>query len=477
MSITGGSIFKSIGGVITGSLAQSIVKIAILAVFARLLTPQEFGVYNAALVVMGLVLLINELGIAAAIVQKIDLNRQTISTGFFSSIGLGIILTIGTFVSSGMIAEIFKVPELNLILKVVSFLFLIESFGITSKGILQREMKFKIIILIEFFSFFIGYACLGVLLAYLGFSYWSLIFGTMFQASLRTVLSLKYSKINFGGFSKKEFKELWGFGSGFTLARIFNYSALNSDNFIISRFIGSTELGFYGRAYQIMVFPSTLIGGAMDKVFYPTFANFNRTKDQRTNSYYTMGLKGSILFSNLIACIFFFNSFLIVDILLGDGWEPVAIPLKYLSVGLIFRLSYKMNISIIRSHGWVLKYALSQFFYFLLVLLGSYLVWNKGIGAISIIVSFSIAINYCITLFIATRSENLDFKKVLIVNLKAFAICATMWIVAYFIFEFLNSIVFQNSIFTKLLVPFLMAVGLIPCLFLDKTFLRLLKRK
>jgi PST family polysaccharide transporter len=75
-----------------GKAAYAILQLVVLGVLARLLTPAQFGVVSAALVVIGLSSIVSQLGLGPAIVQRPQLEQRHLDTAFTASLLLGLAL-------------------------------------------------------------------------------------------------------------------------------------------------------------------------------------------------------------------------------------------------------------------------------------------------------------------------------------------------------------------------------------------------
>src|SRR5574341_458557 len=75
-----------------GKAAFFLLQLVVLAVLARLLTPADFGVVSAALVVTGLSAILSQLGLGPALVQRPTLERRHIDTAFTFSFLFGLLL-------------------------------------------------------------------------------------------------------------------------------------------------------------------------------------------------------------------------------------------------------------------------------------------------------------------------------------------------------------------------------------------------
>lgn len=388
---------KTMGGFLwlfSGSGVQSVLQIGVLAILARLITPQEFGLAQAALIVIALAKLMSQMGVGPAIVQREKLTIRHIRTAFTISFLLGIFLGLLVYISSSTIASFFNMPDLEAILKVVSLFFIIESFVVVSQSMLQRKIRMKAYSIANVISYLIGYGMVAVLLGYLGYGVWALIIGILSQVLIKAIITSylePHSCIPFIG--KIEFKELMYFGGGFTIGKFANYIAGQGDNIITGKYLGADSLGLYSRAYAIMVKPVNLIGGALDKAIFPAMASVQNDKIKLSKAY----LKGVSVLSAvaLPLSIFIYNSAPeIVSIILGPDWSNTIIPLQILALGLVFRMGYKISDSLARATGAIYRRAWRQIAFAIVVIGLSFIGTYWGIEGVATGIVLAIMFNY-----------------------------------------------------------------------------------
>lgn len=373
---------------------EAILKIIVLGILARFIGPAEFGQIGVVLIVIGFSKLLNQMGVGPAIIQKKDLSTADIYTGHFISLLFGSVLTVIFFGLSHHLAVFFNMMQLKPIFKVISVIFIIESFSLTSEALLQRDLQFKIISGISLLSFIFGYAFTGVLLAINNFGVWSLVFAIIIQTVIKSISFIVIKKHEKRlRIDVESSKKLLYFGGGFTIARFGNYLANQGDNIIVGKFLGADMLGLYGRAYQFMVMPVTLFGAALDKVLFPSMSIIQHNQKIIAKVY----LKGV----NLIAVVAMpMSVFLvimspeIVNVVLGNTWSKVVLPLQILSTSLLFRMSYRVSDSLARATGAVYKRAWIQLFYAFLVIIGSLISKKYGIEGVAWAVVFAICFNF-----------------------------------------------------------------------------------
>lgn len=410
---------------------SSVAKILVLAVLARLLSIESFGVLSAALIIVNLASLVTQMGIGPAIVQKKELKDTDLSMGFTISLVLGLIASLVVFFSSSLIASFFNMPDLVSVLKVLSLLFLVESVSVVSVSRMQRDLEFKKLSIISLVSYLIGYGFVSITMAYLNFDLWALVYGQLAQTLLQVSLYLYYKPFKYTiRYDKKEFKTLINYGAGFTLAKFGNYLALQGDNLITGKFLGSESLGLYSRAYSFMVMPITLIGTAMDRVLFPAMSSIQNNHKKIENIFYQSTGLISIVSISLSVFIIILSPE-IVMILLGKGWEGVVAPLQVLSMGIFFRMSYRVSDAISKALAMVFKRAYIQFVYAFCVLVLTYSFKGYGITGIALGVLISLFINFILMSSLSIVKLKGSWKKFFKENLSGLKLGLVYLIILY----------------------------------------------
>lgn len=460
---------KTLNGFIwsgAGTAVNAILQIAILAVLARIISVKSFGIVQAAMIVVGFANYINQMGVGPALIQKKNLTNKHIRVGFSISLVLGTCLGVLLFVLSGILASFFEIPELAPVLKVISFLFVIESFIVISSSLLQRDMRFKEIALVEMISYLLGYGLMGMLLGYLGYDYWALIIAIFAQATIKTICYIILKKHSFLPlWSKKEFKDLIHYGTGHTIARLANYFANQGDNIIVGKYLGAQALGFYGRAYTIMVRPYALITEAIDKALFPAMAAVQDNKEKLLLSFKKMtqviGLIGVPL-----SVVFILLGKEIVVVLLGKNWMEAVAPLQILGLTIVLRVNSRVSDVLVRAVGDVYSRAWRKIIFAIIMIISCIVGQKWGLVGVSYAVVFANIANFALMAALTFKTINIQWwgylklykKSVLLAILFGIILYAIETLLTYFtqtdILILLGSLIISFIITTLLTLKF-----------------------
>ncbi len=377
-----------------GKAAFAILQLVVLAILARLVSPLDFGVVSAALVVIGFSSIVSQLGLGPAIVQRRTLETRHLTAAFVASVLLGLTLGAIVWTSAPLAARFMRLDGLAPVLRALAWVFLLNGLGTVSSALLSRELRFSWLANLDVASYGIGYGAIGIATALLGWGVWALVAGQLGQALIRNgILLAKHPPPLPLSLERSALNDLVYFGGGFTIAKLANYAAVTGDSVVTGRFLGATALGYYGRAYSLMSAPAYAFGAVLDVVLFPAMA---RVQDdpERLAAAYRRGVA-------LIAIVVLAPSATIlllapevVRVLLGTKWAGVVAPFQILAIGMLFRTSYKMSDSIARSTGAVYRRAWRQILYAGLVVLGAWIGQRWGVSGVALGSLAALTINF-----------------------------------------------------------------------------------
>lgn len=154
-------------------------------VMARLLSPSDYGITALPAVFMAIANILQNGGLSDALVRKTDLREEDLSTSFYYSISMGILMYFSLFSTAPLIADFYDTPILIPLLRVTALGFLWGPLNTSQNVILSRRLDFKTPTKISLFSRIIS-AGVGIGMAYAGYGLWALVISGLL-ASLITV--------------------------------------------------------------------------------------------------------------------------------------------------------------------------------------------------------------------------------------------------------------------------------------------------
>lgn len=268
-----------------GKASNSVISLLVTALLTRLLTPADFGVVAMVVVISGFLGIMAEAGVSTAVVQKRDLSPEALSTLFWSGLGLGFGAALLLAVASPLVARFFAEPRLTPVVACLSASFVFMAMGRIPNGLLERAFRFQHLAAAEIISAVLS-GVVGVVLAYTGFGYFALVFQTLVSSFLNATLRLLFARFRPKlAFDIAALKAVSGYSGGVTAFTAINYWARNLDKALIGRALGAAQLGFYGRAYALMLYPLEGITGIINPSLHPLLSAMQGDRERMTRAY------------------------------------------------------------------------------------------------------------------------------------------------------------------------------------------------
>ncbi len=296
----------------------------ITAILARLLAPEDFGLVGMATVFTGFISMLNESGVSGAIIQKQDITDEHLSSVFWINIAVGVFCTAALWLVAPLIAAFYSKPDLVIILQVSSVNFILASVSIVHRAVLQKELEFKKLSLIEALSIVIGGAA-GIASALYGSGAFSLVYQLIVFTVVNSALTWVYStwrpRLRI---SKKGLADIVEYSMNITGTNVMVYFARNIDYLLIGRFLGVEALGYYTLAYKLMIYPLQNITWTLQKVMFPALAKIQNDLKKIGQSYRTMiKMISFVTFPMMFGLFALTEEF--ISLVYGPKWLP-AVP-------------------------------------------------------------------------------------------------------------------------------------------------------
>jgi PST family polysaccharide transporter len=248
------------------------VQLLTTVLLARLLAPSDFGLVSMAAVVIALVQVFGDLGIASVVIQRKRVSADFLSSIFWASALFGIVVTAAVAAFAPLAAAFFGDPRVASILRVLSLGFLAGGLGTVQRAVLERDLAFRRLAYLETAATAAG-AAVGIGLALSGAGAWSLAWQSVATAAATTALFWFGARWRPGWvFLWSEVRSVSSYSLNLTGFNVLNYFARNADYILIGRFLGAVPLGYYTLAYRIMFYPLQNISTVVGRVALPLFS-------------------------------------------------------------------------------------------------------------------------------------------------------------------------------------------------------------
>ncbi|OJF68812.1 polysaccharide transporter [Alteromonas sp. V450] len=311
--------------------SSQVLNFTIGVFIARLLTPDDFGLVAMVLVFVSFSHLFADLGFASALIQKEKVNQIHYISCFWLNVAIGLLLSLLMFAASDWVARFYERPELTQISQSLSILFLLISATSVPKAKLLRSLNHKRVGIIELVSnLTAGVAAL--VCAFKGLSYWSLVIQLLVLNLLRLFLLFYVSKISLVFlFGYRELKQLLSFSVTVFVTKLIREGTSQLDKLLVGKYIDSTTLGLYSKAYSLMLFPIQNISRVVTNVMFPTFSKI-QSDPERVGAIYLkcIGCISLLTFPILMGTAVVAP--LLIEVIFGSQWLGMTIYLQFFCI-------------------------------------------------------------------------------------------------------------------------------------------------
>jgi O-antigen/teichoic acid export membrane protein len=327
--------------------ANFLIRIGSFMVLARLLNPKDFGLVGMVAAVTGVLGLFRDFGLSSASVQRATITDEQTSTLFWINLLVGGVLTAVALALAPAIGSFYHEPRLIWITSVVALGFLFNGAGVQHLALLQREMRFNALALIDICSLLIGTA-IAIGTAVAGYGYWALVAMSV-SVPLTTTLGLWLATAWVPGVPRRGvgIRSMMRFGGTMTLNGLISYVANNFDKVLLGRYWGADAIGLYYSAYQLIRIPIDNLNSAVGDV---AFSALSRLQDdpERLSRYFLKGysLVVALTLPVTVVCAVFADD--LIAVVLGSRWTGAAAIFRILAPTI-------MVFAIANPLGWLLN--------------------------------------------------------------------------------------------------------------------------
>jgi O-antigen/teichoic acid export membrane protein len=315
------------GGVVTtaAQAAKFLLNLVAVAVLARLLAPQEFGLVAMVSAITGFLVMLKDAGLSTATVQRASVTHRQISNLFWINVGLGGAAGLASLALAPAVAWFYGDARLVGIMAALSLTFLLTGLTVQHNALLVRQMRFALLAMIELGSMLAGIA-VATGLALAGWGYWALVGMQLVAAGAGLVLTWLACRWRPSLPSRNSgVRPLLTFGVHMTLASVVSRLAWDADKILIGRFHGADALGLYSRAHVLLVRPLEQLLSPVSAVLVPALSRLQSDPERYRRAFLRVYDTLAVLTFSLTALLLALSRPLILT-LLGPAWDG-AVPL------------------------------------------------------------------------------------------------------------------------------------------------------
>jgi PST family polysaccharide transporter len=270
------SAARGVAWAFLATLAGKLVWLGGLAVLARVLAPEVFGLLAFGLVYVAYLEAIGDLGTSAALIYWPARDRasrdETAQATFVVNLGMGAGFFAATQLLAPAVAAFFHHPEAEPILRALAWAFPLKALGNTHDALLQKALRFRRRAIPEL-ALAVAKTAAAVALALAGFGVWSLVWGQLLGLAAWTLVLWGVVDWRPGlRWPAERLRPVLAYGRGIVAVNVLAAVVHHVDLVVVGRMLGATALGFYQVASKLPEMTVTVAVWVVARVLFPTFA-------------------------------------------------------------------------------------------------------------------------------------------------------------------------------------------------------------
>ncbi len=217
--------------------------------------------------------------------------QQALSSLYWLNVFAGAAVFLLTIAATPVVVTFFDEPRLEVLLPCVALLFLITPFGQLFQLLLQKELKFRDLALVEILSVIVG-AVVAIGCAYRGL-------GGLLPWPLRQIGIACFTTVSLAMIVWRQWRPTFLFRTAairpyirfglFQLGdRGLNFLAARVDQIVIGAILGAGTLGIYNFAWNLAIMPVTRISPILTRIAFPVFAKVQLENERLKRGYLLM---------------------------------------------------------------------------------------------------------------------------------------------------------------------------------------------
>lgn len=399
----GGRAARGVAVTLVAQVLRIVIQLLSVVVLSRLLLPSDYGLVAMVMAVIGVGEIFRDFGLSSAAIQAPTLSVLQRDKLFWVNSGIGLVLSVAAFLSAPLVALVFDEDALVAVTHALAVTFLLNGLSTQYRASLIRELQFKKAAAVDVSAAMLGFLA-AVIAALSGMGLWALVLQQLVTGAVG-LAGLVVAGSWLPGLPDRatSIAPFIRFGLPLIGSQLIGYAANNVDTWTVGMRFGPAALGYYNRAYQLLMTPLNQVRSPSTTVALPVLTRVSSDQN-RFASYLTMGQLAMGLPVTVVLALIIGTADEIVQVFLGADWARSAPFLQLFAVAALFQTLSFVGYWVYLARGLtavLLRYSMvSAAIKISAVLIGAQ--W----GAIGVAVGFAVApaVSWPISLWWLSRS-------------------------------------------------------------------------
>ncbi|WP_339319210.1 lipopolysaccharide biosynthesis protein [Paenibacillus sp. FSL R10-2734] len=292
-------------------------------ILARMIAPEEFGIIATVTMVVSFVDMFTDAGFQKYLIQHQfkdeEEKHRFANVAFLTNLAISLLLWTLIIIFSNEVAILVGNAGLGNVIAIACIQLPITAFSSIQMALYKRDFNFRILFKVRMVTILIP-LLVSIPLALLGFSFWSLIIGTItmqFLNSIILTISSNWKPTLY--FEKNVLKEMLSFSLWSLMESVSIWLTTWIDVFIIGSLVSQYYLGIYKNSLSIVNALMALVTSSIIPVLFSVLSRLQNDDKQFLEVFLKVQKIVAILIIPLGTVVYLYSDFITL-VLLGENW-------------------------------------------------------------------------------------------------------------------------------------------------------------
>lgn len=319
-------------------------------ILARILTPEDFGIYSIAASIVLIGYLFRNFGVNQYVIQAETLTDDMLRTAFSITLAISWTIAAAIGLSAAAVGDYYSNPGLGTALLLLSLNFWMLPFGAVADAVLRRNMAFDKLAIITIAAAVVGLV-VGVGSALMDARYLSIVWASNASTATTVLLTLYFRPAGLPwlpGWGNAG--EVAKFGIKVGMLDLVARGGNSATELIIGKSHGIHDLGIYSRAFGVFNLVEMALTEGIKPVILPFLSNAKREQGNIGELYLQIMRYVSILMLPAFMFVFLMAEPMLL-VLYGDQWGESVPVLEMLALAGPFLVPALFFDQLLIAHG------------------------------------------------------------------------------------------------------------------------------
>lgn len=300
-------------------------------VLARLLTPEQLGLFAASTVVLAFLNLLAEQGLGEAVVQRETITQQQMNSVFLLNMGVSLLIVVLLWFMAPWVARWMKLPELVDILRVSSLAMPLTAAAFGQMAMRKRNFQYRWLATTALISTVLS-GVVALVLVLKGFGVWSLVVQSLAYAALVTAMLWFKAEWRFTWDTDfRGVRPLMAYGGNRLFTYVLDFANTRYIEIFLASALGPAALAVYSVGVRVHQALMQTMSSTILEVAHNGFSRLANDRPALINAYYK-SVTATATLAVPVFCLVGAVAPSLTVTLFGARWEGSAEVMRLMSI-------------------------------------------------------------------------------------------------------------------------------------------------